>query len=323
MMNRPTAIILFFILLFSPPLFATSKFVDIKPLKLTTSTELEEVLKIAVDEQLRGTGTDSIKPEELAATVIDLTDPENLKTADYRGDQKIYPASVVKLFYMVALQQWLEDGKVRTSPELERGLADMIRVSSNDATHYIFDVLTGTSGGPELSPKELRKYAYRKNAVNRYFEKQGFSDINVNQKTYCEDIYGRERQFWDEGKQRNKLTTNSTARLLAQIALGLAVSPERSRRMLELLKRDPFSAAQDEEDQAHGFTGISILELKLESARLFSKAGYTASTRHDAAFIELPGDKKIVIVVFTENHANNRKIIPGIATPVIKFLTGR
>src|SRR5690606_29160817 len=118
-----------------------------------------------------------------------------------------------------------ERGKVKMTPELERGLKEMIGASSNDATHYIFDVLTDTSGGAELPAKELERYAYKKNAVNRYFSSLGYENINVNQKTYCEDIFGRERQFWDGGKQRNKLTTNATAKLLANIALGKSVSP--------------------------------------------------------------------------------------------------
>ena len=162
------------------------------------------------------------------------------------------------MFYMVALFRQIEDGKVKLTPELERGLKDMIGVSSNDATHYIFDVLTETSSGAELSPKELKKFAYKRNTVNRYFAKLGFSNINVNQKTYCEDIYGRERQFWNGGKQRNKLTTNATARLLTEIALGKAVTPERSKQMLELMKRDPFAPLEDKDDQANGFTGIAL-----------------------------------------------------------------
>ena len=177
------------------------------------SDKLQNLLQAAVMEAFEKFKEQNLKPEELAATLIDLHDPGNLKMADFRGEEKIYPASVVKMFYMTALFQQIEDGKVKMTPELERGLKEMIDVSSNDATHYIFDVITDTSGGAELSEKELKKYAYKKNAVNRYFASLGYQNINVNQKTYCEDIFGRERQFWDGGKQRNKLTTNATAKL--------------------------------------------------------------------------------------------------------------
>ena len=222
-------------------------------INIERSDKLQNLLQAAVTEAFEKFKDQNLKPEELAATLIDLRGgADNLKMADVRGEEKIYPASVVKMFYMTALFQQIEDGKVKMTPELERGLKEMIGVSSNDATHYIFDVITDTSGGAELSEKELKKYSYKKNAVNRYFASLGYQNINVNQKTYCEDIFGRERQFWDGGKQRNKLTTNATAKLLANIALGKAVSKEKSKLMLDLMKREAFIESDDKDNQASG-----------------------------------------------------------------------
>lgn len=289
-------------------------------INIERSSALQNLLQSAIDETLEKFKDKNLKPEELAATVIDLSDANNLKMADFRGEEKIYPASVVKMFYMVALFDQVEHGKVKMTPELERGLKEMIVVSSNDATHYIFDVITDTSGGAELSPKELEKYAYKKNAVNRYFASLGYENINVNQKTYCEDIFGRERQFWDGGKQRNKLTTSATAKLLANIVLGKAVSPESSRKMMDLMKRDAFAESEDKDNQASGFTGIALKNLGLKNARLWSKAGWTSNSRHDAAYIEMPDGSKLVIVIFTEKHANEREIIPNIVEKLLKNL---
>lgn len=289
-------------------------------LNIARSEKLQNLLQSAVAEVFEKFKDKNLKPEELAATLIDLRDSKNLKMADVRGEEKIYPASVVKMFYMTALFQAVEDGKVKMSPELERGLKEMIGVSSNDATHYIFDVITDTSGGAELSPEELKKYAYKKNAVNRYFASLGYQNINVNQKTYCEDIFGRERQFWDGGKQRNKLTTNATAKLLTNIFFGNAVSLEKSILMLDLLKREPFSESDDKDNQSVGYTGIALKKLGLKDAKLYSKAGWTNTARHDAALVETSGGLKFVLVVFTENHANEREIIPMIAEKILKNL---
>jgi hypothetical protein len=60
----------------------------------------------------------------------------------YRGVERIYPASIVKLFYLVAIQEWLEKGMVGSSPEIERAMRDAIADSSNDATSLIVDVLS-------------------------------------------------------------------------------------------------------------------------------------------------------------------------------------
>ncbi len=114
------------------------------------------------------------------------------------------------------------------------------------------------------------------------------------------------------------LTTNATARLLAEIALGKIVTLERSKQMMDLMKRDFSGTTKDQDDQAHGFTAIALNELKTTDARLWSKAGWTSKTRHDAAYIETPDGLKFVLVVFTENMANERDIIPNIARNILE-----
>src|SRR5687768_2836097 len=108
------------------------------------------------------------KPGELAATVIDLRDPNKMLIADVNGEARLYTASVVKAFYMAALHRQLEDGKITLTKEMERGLRDMIVDSSNEATQYILDVLTDASSGAELPEKEFEAWQYKRNRVNRY-----------------------------------------------------------------------------------------------------------------------------------------------------------
>ena len=283
--------------------------------------ELQTLLDNAVAETISDFAAKKIKADNIAATLIDLRQPENLRMASFRGEQKIYPASVVKMFYMATLHEWLEKGKVKLTPELERGLRDMIIDSSNEATQYILDVLTDTASGGEMPEKEFKIWSYKRNAVNRYFTDLGYTNINVNQKTFCEDAYGREQQFRKyKGENRNMLTTDATARLLAEIVLRKSVTPERSNQMMDLMKRDFNAATKDNDDQAHGFTGIALINRKMSDAKLWSKAGWTSKTRHDAAYIETPDGLKFVLVVFTENMANEREIIPTIASKILDGL---
>jgi hypothetical protein len=257
-----------------------------------------------------------LKEENLSITLIDLRDPQHQAKGSFRGNERIYPASVVKLFYLVAAHRWLEDKKSEDTPELRRALRDMIVDSSNEATQYIVDVLTHTTGGYELPPKEMEEWQQKRNAVNRYFTGLGFTNINVNQKTFCEDAYGREKiSRGPSGENRNKLTTEATASLLSEIVTRKAVTPERSAQMMELLKRDYSGTSKDADDQAHGFTGIALQGI--EGVRLWSKAGWTSTTRHDAAYLELPNGAKFVLVTFTTDHANEREIIPTVARVVI------
>ncbi len=287
--------------------------------QFAASAQLESILKQAVGTVLDPASGKNFKASEIAATLIDLRDPQNLAWANIEGEKPIYPASVVKLFYMAALERQMEDGKVTLTPELERGLKDMIVDSSNEATQYILDVLTDTSSGSELPQKEFDAWQYKRNRVNRFFSSMGYTNSNINQKTFCEDAYGIEQQSRKyKGENRNMITTNATARLMAEIVLGRLNTPERTRRMMELLKRDPFTSSSDQDNQAVGFTGKALIDSKLNGAKLWSKAGWTSRARHDVAYIETPDGSKFVLAVYTENHANDRDAIPTIAGAILR-----
>jgi beta-lactamase class A len=286
-----------------------------------TSAELQSLLNSAVGDVLASYPTGTFSDKDIAATLIDLRNPKMLAWADFRGEQKIYPASVVKMLYMTALERQLEDGKIMDSTELQRGLKDMIVVSSNEATQYILDVITDTSSGAEMPAADFEKWQYKRNRVNRFFTAMGYANINVNQKTFCEDAYGVEQQTRNyKGENRNMLTTNAVARLLAEIVMGRMNTPERTKIMMDLMKRDPFSASTDPDDQGHGFTGRLLIERKMTDARLWSKAGWTSTARHDAAYVETADGLKFVLVIFTEHHANEAGTIPAIAGKVIDGL---
>ena len=289
-------------------------------LKATTDSEPEVDLQALVNEAahaaLEKFADKKLTESQLSITLIDLHDPKHPVTASFRGNERVYPASVVKLFYLVAVHRWLEDKKIQPTDELKRAVRDMIVDSSNEATQYVVDVLTQTTGGYELPPKEMEEWQYKRNAVNRYYAALGFRNINVNQKTFCEDAYGRERvSRGPNGENRNKLTTDATARLLSEIVTGRAVNPARSAQMMELLKRDYTGTANDNDDQGHGFTGIALQGMT--GVKLWSKAGWTSTTRHDAAYLELPNGARFVLVTFTTEHANDRAIIPTVAKVVI------
>ena len=280
---------------------------------------LQDVVDRAVKTTLERFADKKLEEKQLSVTLIDLRDAQRPVTASFRGNERVYPASVVKLFYLVAVHRWLEDKKIESTPELTRAVRDMIVDSSNEATQYIVDVLTHTTAGYELPAKEMEEWQYKRNAVNRYFSGLGYTNINVNQKTFCEDAYGRESvSRGPNGENRNKLTTDATARLMMEIVTGKAATPERTAMMMDLLKRDYAGSSNDGDDQGHGFTGIALKGVA--GARLWSKAGWTSTTRHDVAYIELPDGRKFVLATFTTQHANERDIIPTVARAVMEGL---
>lgn len=286
---------------------------------LAQQTSLQDLVNRTARTTIDRFATQKLDDKQLSITLIDLRNPEHPVTASFRGNERIYPASVSKLFYLVAAHRWLEDKKIELTPELTRALRDMIVDSSNEATQYVVDVITHTTAGYELPPQEMEEWQYKRNAVNRYFAALGYTNININQKTFCEDAYGRERvSRGPNGENRNKLTTDATARLMMEIVTGKVANPARTAQMMELLKRDYTNKTEDTDDQGTGFTGVALKGR--EGYRLWSKAGWTSTTRHDVAYVEMPDGGKFVLATFTTDHSRDREIIPTVARLVIEGL---
>lgn len=274
---------------------------------------LQKCVDDAVDGTLKQFASAGLGADDLAVTIVDLSATAGLLQADYRGDAPIYPASVVKLFYLAAAHQQMEDGAIADTRELRDALRDMIVDSSNEATGYVLDLLTGVTSGPELEPEALALWNERRNAVNRHFHLRGYPEINASRKTWNDRPYGRDRQAVQQlTPGKNSLTTSATARLLTEIATGNCVSPSRSTQMLELLKRD-FADPKRADPQACEFIGAALPS----SARLWSKAGYMSVARHDAALVELADGVRMVLVIFTERHSDNKEIIPTAARRLV------
>lgn len=312
-MNSPLRTPISLVLLLNLALVQSSLSAPGAPAEIRPYPRIQGIVDRAVSQTLKQFAAKKLEPNELAVTLVDLRDPAKPGQGSHRGNEQIYPASVIKLFYLVAAHRWLEDGKLADTEELRRAMRDMIVDSYNEATGYIVDLLTETTSGPELSPADMEVWYDKRNAVNRYFTSLGFQNINVNRKPWCEGPYGREKQSVNLHKpnHRNWLTTDATARLLTAIATGRSVTPERSRQMMDLLMRDPFNPKA--ESQSREYTGKALPE----GAKLWSKAGWTSETRHDAAYVELPDGNRFVLVVFTVNHANEMEIIPAIVRTVV------
>ncbi len=252
------------------------------------------------------------------------TGPTRVRGASVAGHQCRYPASVVKLVYLAAIEAWLAQDLLGDGPELQRALADMIRDSGNDATSYVVDLLTGTGSGPELPAEPFRRWSEQRQLINRWFEGLGWPEwqgCNACQKTWAEGPYGRERQSYGAAlENRNRLTTEVTARLLLAVMAGEWVSPQASARMQALLARslDPEARRADPENQVDGFVGEGLPA----GSRLWSKAGWMSQARHDAAYCVVPDTPPFLLVAFGEGHgpATDATWIPALCRGLVQWL---
>src|SRR5437762_5190492 len=126
--------------------------------------------------------------DNLALSVIDLSKPDSPVRADYHGDASFYPASVIKLFFMV---ETYRQGKL--TPEIERALREMIQVSDNDAAAFLVDILTDTCSGSELDGKARDDFLDRRRKLNRSFAALRY-DISAMMKPWSFGPFGRDMQ---------------------------------------------------------------------------------------------------------------------------------
>ncbi len=216
----------------------------------------------------------------------------------YRAEEPFYPASVIKLFFMVALLKRVKDGELVLDREDERALADMIRVSSNDATQYLVCRITDAWGGKPLPQLEMTTWWEKRAWVQRYFESYNwpeFSPIRVLHATYEECPYGRDRIARDLYGM-NVLTPLAAASMMHAIAAGRVIDAPTSQRMLTLLSRDWQRQEGDHAgNQVHGFLGAAVPK----GIRIWSKGGHTSTTRHDLAYMEDKEGRAMTVAAFT------------------------
>ncbi len=240
--------------------------------------------------------------------------------ASWSEERPLYPASVVKLFYAVAAEAWIQRDLLPEGEELRRALKDMISASNNDATGFVVDMLTGTTSGPSLHGERWHAWQKQRQLVNEWLHALKWSELNsVNccQKTWSDGPYGRESDFYGSGKNnRNLLSTAATARMLEAIMTNSVVSPPACKRLKEVLSRslDLTQRKNDPENQVDGFLGEGLPQ----GTRLWSKAGLMSQARHDAAWWAAPGGNPILLVVFTHGRqrANDISLLPAIARAI-------
>jgi len=263
-------------------------------------------LRHAAEETLKA--FPKLTAENLAISVIDLTNPGTISRGDYHGDARFYPASVIKLFFMAEVYRQHEE----QGGDVGRALKEMIVVSDNDATAFLLDVLSDTCSGSQLSGRALRRFVEKRRKINRPFEAMGY-DVSAMMKPWSFGPFGRDLQVLGENRvNRNRATANAVASLLLWIVRMRAVSHEASAAMMHLMER-PLSPPRQEENQVKEFIGEALPA----GSRLWSKAGWTSEVRHDAAYVELSGGRKFVLVVFTRGTATDLTLVPAITRHVM------
>jgi beta-lactamase class A len=293
--------------------FAVPALADFREFKqLPVDSKLEKELAALATETFAA--FPKLQPGHLSITVVDLGGKAP-RRASFAGEITYHPASVVKMLYLGAVHEEAARGRLTIDAPLETALKDMIVESLNDATSYVVDRLTGTTSGPELAGYEWERFVERRNLVNRWLAAMEY-DVNANGKTWCEGVYGREKQILGANREfRNRVTSDAVGAFTLWIARRRAVSPAASDAMLALMSR-PLEA---DYSQVKEFGGEALPP----GSKLWSKAGWTGEVRHDAMIVELPGGRRYVAAILTRGAAEDVTLLPFISGRIAKLFGER
>lgn len=296
---------------------ATSQDISGLIYNVTTPPDLKDspTLQRVVDEIVKLTEKEGLPTQSLSVSLIDL---KTNTIAGYRDQTLRYPASVAKLFWMVAFfAQAAQGNQPDEFMAADDDLYKMMHHSDNQSASNILDYISKTQSGEALSvDSEYQEWAYKREWVNRFFQGAGYQEISLSQKNFPFGQYaepqGRDRQLFQHS--RNRTTTYQTARLLYEIVNKQAISEASSDAMLELLAKDlrPEVWRKDPDNPIQGFLGEGLPP----EVEFGSKVGMTSQSRMDAAFVKTRDGQQAYILVVFGNHsayATNAELFPSIS----------
>jgi beta-lactamase class A len=277
-----------------------------------TSTPAWQELGTALLAEMQAASPE-LSPDQLALVVVQPSRAGGAEGFVHRGTEPIYPCSLVKAFHLVHALAALDEDRIAPHGELDRAMRDMILWSSNTATNYVIDVLTGTTGDTLLEGAEYLDWMSKRERLNRFFWRMGWPEwegCRIAQKLMDDTRYGREARFAAEGGGTlNRLTALAAARLMWELFEGdLPLSPPARGRAQAILSRDPAGPdAARPEYQLSEYLGGALPE----GVQIWSKAGHNLWTgdadtswfKHDMIRIAAPGRTPVIAVLMTTGEA--------------------
>jgi len=214
------------------------------------------------------------------------------------GDVPVYPASCVKLAFLVAAVHWCrEHGR---GPDcLDADVRPMIVASDNDATARVVDTVSGVSNGP-LEGADVEGWIVQRRYTELLLDRAG---LLGHQRLFTK-AYPTSASEWPEGLEkaaRERLGPNAmSAELAAQLMLAIvsgAIEPQATPYMRALLRRPTFSS---ESALGPGLPPGSLYE---------SKPGAAYDTLEEIMHAELPNGRRLIVAAFS-NGWNQRDAEP-------------
>lgn len=231
-----------------------------------------------------------IEQNKMAVGVVDLSNPATARFASVNGWTMMYAASLPKIAVLLAAYQGIKDGLLLDSPELHAWLVRMIRYSSNHAASFLIGYV-----GLKRIEDVLKWY--------RFYVPEYGGGIWLGA---CYPPNG-ERDPEPVKGLCHAASAMQLCRFYYMLANGEIISPEYSRRMLEILSKpglhDKF---------------VSVLEKHVSPDRLFRKSGDWDNYFSDSVLVFDDGWRKYILAALVEDK-NGERILRDLV-PVVEGL---
>jgi len=204
------------------------------------------------------------------------------------GDVPAYPASCVKLPFLVGAVHWCAE-QGRDPDCLDQYARPMIVESDNVATGFVVDAVSGAANAP-TDGADVDAWIEKRRYTERVLEKAGLlGKQRLFTKTYPtnsgEEPADLEKLAW-ERLGRNAMTADLAARLMLAIQSG-ALEPQARDYMRSLMRRPTFSG--------HSALGGGLPPGSLQE----NKIGSAFDTLEDIMYAELPNGRRLIVAAFS------------------------
>lgn len=287
-------------------------------------------LQSVVEDILKLVRNKSLPTKNLSIVLVDAS---TNKFAGYQQEIPHFPASVAKMFWLVALHGQINQEMWNNSKAFDPFITKMMQESDNNSSSFIIDLMTDAhSSKANLNTEEFQTWiAKRKFYINSYFQQAGYQSVNVTQKTYpipylnLQEPKGNELQVRLDPNNpakkpiRNQVSTIDAARLMYEVCHSKqSVNQQFSERMCGFLKRDinPKSWKSIKKEDFNPIETFFGESLPSKNTDFFSKAGWTSNSRQEVAMIRmLDRQKEYILAIFAEDpqYAKSKNIFPEIS----------
>ena len=263
---------------------------EIKPIAEIEDKRLQKILQDEINSNK--TWKRLIDGKQMSIGIVDLSDKNNFRYAGLNDDFMMYAASLPKIAILLAAMDAIDKGELQYTKEIKQDLRLMIAKSNNAASTRMIDRL-----GYKKIEEVLRAPKH---------------------KLYDEEVGGGlwvGKRYAASGKRNpdpikglsHAATTKQVCSFYYQLALGNLISTERSKQMLEILKKPELH---------HKF--VNTLDLIAPRADVYRKSGSWKNYHSDSALVWGPNRKYIIVALVDYDYGE--QVIRNLVRPVEKVL---